>query len=108
MKDNCSDEWDATFIDRIGMDRPQLFKLCNAASFMDIKSLVHLACAKIATMIKGTAALAQMMRPFADRWYGCTGQPLSAIQDILGPLNPTAPPPPASDAERKEQVHTPQ
>ncbi|EGZ11712.1 hypothetical protein PHYSODRAFT_250765, partial [Phytophthora sojae] len=38
------DEWDANFVD---------FELILAANYMDIKSLLDLACAKMACMIKG-------------------------------------------------------
>ncbi|KAL4156795.1 hypothetical protein PRNP1_005821 [Phytophthora ramorum] len=46
------DEWDATFVD-VGENQELLFELILAANYMDIKSLLDLSCAKVATMIKG-------------------------------------------------------
>jgi len=63
MKDVCKDSWDAEFIDKIGDNRPQLYDLILAANYMDIKGLLHLGCAKVASLIKG--------------------QPLEKIKDIL-------------------------
>lgn len=63
MKDVCKDKWDADFIDKIGDNRQQLYDLILAANYMDIKSLLHLGCAKVASLIKG--------------------QPLEKIKDIL-------------------------
>jgi len=63
MKDVCKDSWDAEFIDKIGDNRQQLYDLILAANYMDIKSLLHLGCAKVASLIKG--------------------QPLEKIKDIL-------------------------
>jgi len=76
MKDVCSDKWDADFIDRIGDNRQQLYDLILAANYMDIKSLLHLGCAKVASLIKG--------------------QPLEKIKEILDPKGGT------SDATKKE------
>jgi len=63
MKDVCKDSWDAEYIDKIGDDRQKLYDLILAANYMDIKSLLHLGCAKVASLIKG--------------------QPLEKIKDIL-------------------------
>jgi S-phase kinase-associated protein 1 len=63
MKDVCKDSWDAEYIDKIGEDRQKLYDLILAANFLDIKSLLHLGCAKVASLIKG--------------------QPLDKIKDIL-------------------------
>lgn len=63
MKDVCKDPWDAEFIDRIAEQKQQLYDLILAANYMDIKSLLHLGCAKVASLIKG--------------------QPLDKIKDIL-------------------------
>jgi S-phase kinase-associated protein 1 len=49
MKEVCSD-WDADFVD---IDQDLLFELILAANYMDIKPLLDLTCAKIASMIKG-------------------------------------------------------
>lgn len=53
MKDVCVDPFDADFIDRIAVNRRQLYDLILAANYMDIKSLLQLACAKVASLIKG-------------------------------------------------------
>jgi len=63
MKDVCKDAWDADFIDKIAENRPQLYDLILAANYMDIKALLHLGCAKVASLIRG--------------------QPLEKIKDIL-------------------------
>jgi len=63
MKELCKDPWDADFIDKIGEDRQALYDLILVANYMDIKSLLHLGCAKVASLIKG--------------------QPLEKIKDIL-------------------------
>jgi len=63
MKMVCSDSWDAAYIDKIGDTRQDLYDLILAANYMDIKSLLHLGCAKVASLIKG--------------------QPLEKIKDIL-------------------------
>lgn len=67
MKDVVKDPWDAEFIDTIGDNRQQLYDLVMAANYMDIKSLLHLGCAKVASLIKG--------------------QPLEKIKDILSVKN---------------------
>mmetsp|Transcript_6452 Transcript_6452/g.9686 ORF Transcript_6452/g.9686 Transcript_6452/m.9686 type:complete len:172 (+) Transcript_6452:20-535(+) len=43
-------EWDAKFVE---LDQELLFELILAANYMDIKSLLDLTCAKVASMIKG-------------------------------------------------------
>ena len=53
MKDVCKDPFDADFIDRIGDNRQALYDLILAANYMDIKALLHLGCAKVASLIKG-------------------------------------------------------
>jgi S-phase kinase-associated protein 1 len=53
MKDVCKDPWDATFIDEVGKDLQQLYNLILAANYMDIQGLLHLGCAKVASIIKG-------------------------------------------------------
>ncbi len=63
MKQVVTDEWDAKFIDKIGENRKALYDVILAANYMDIKSLLHLGCAKVASLIKG--------------------QPLEKIKEIL-------------------------
>jgi len=65
MKDVCPYKWDADYIDKIGDTRQTLYDLILAANYMDIKSLLHLGCAKVASLIKG--------------------QPLEKIKEILDP-----------------------
>ena len=48
---DCVDEWDYKFI---GDDNSQILALIFAANFMDIKPLLELAAAKVATLIRGT------------------------------------------------------
>lgn len=43
-------EWDANYID---IDNEMLFELILGANYMDIKPLIELGCAKVASMIKG-------------------------------------------------------
>ena len=64
------DEWDAEFINNISgnedtdpVKRQALYDLINACNYLDMKCLLHIACAKIASLIKG--------------------QPLDKIKDIL-------------------------
>lgn len=66
MSEVCEDKWDAQFID--GFDKrsnQELYDLILGVNYMDIKCLLHLACAKVASLIKG--------------------QPLEKIKDILDP-----------------------
>lgn len=63
MKDVCKTAFDAEYIDEIGENRQQLYDLILAANYMDVKALLHLGCAKVASLIKG--------------------QPVEKIKDIL-------------------------
>jgi len=45
------DKWDAEFINKLS--KKMIFQVILGANYMDIPSLLHLGCAKIATMIKG-------------------------------------------------------
>merc|ERR1712113_1332647 len=51
MEKIVEDEWDAKFIN--GLPKKIIFQIILGANYMDVKSLLHLGCAKIATMIKG-------------------------------------------------------
>jgi len=51
MEKIVEDEWDAKFIN--SLPKKTIFQVILAANYMDIKSLLHLGCAKIATLIKG-------------------------------------------------------
>jgi len=64
MAEVCKFPWDAEFIDGIS-GRQELYDLILAANYMDIKGLLHLGCAKVASLIKG--------------------QPLEKIKEILDP-----------------------
>ena len=50
MKECVADAWDAEFVD---IEQEDLFELILAANYMDIKPLLDLTCAKVASMIKG-------------------------------------------------------
>jgi hypothetical protein len=49
----CSDKWDAAFIDRIASPRKNLYTILKASNYLDIKGLMNLAAAKVASLIKG-------------------------------------------------------
>ena len=51
MERIVDDRWDATFIDN--MSKKTIFQVILGANYMDLPSLLHLGCAKIATLIKG-------------------------------------------------------
>jgi S-phase kinase-associated protein 1 len=51
MEKIVEDVWDAKFID--GMNKKTIFQVILGANYMDVPSLLHLGCAKIATLIKG-------------------------------------------------------
>ena len=53
MSDVCPNKFDAAYIDKVGETRQTLYDLILAANFCDIKSLLHLGCAKVASLIKG-------------------------------------------------------
>ena len=48
--DQVVPEWDAEFVD---LPQPALFELILGANYMDVKPLLDLSCAKVASMIKG-------------------------------------------------------
>ena len=45
-------EWDAKYIDIENLE--EIFEIILAANYLDIKSLLDLSCAKVASIIKGT------------------------------------------------------
>jgi S-phase kinase-associated protein 1 len=49
-----TDEWDANFINSIDLDTT--FDLINTANYMDIKPLLDLSCAKVASVMKNKTA----------------------------------------------------
>merc|ERR1711964_62073 len=51
MEKIVEDPWDAEFINK--QTKKVIFQIILGANYMDIKSLLHLGCAKIATLIKG-------------------------------------------------------
>lgn len=51
---DVTDEWDVTFINSVDLDNN--FDIINAANYMDIKPLLDLSCAKIASLMKGKTA----------------------------------------------------
>ena len=46
-------EWCAKFVDQIGKNRDLLYKVIDIANYFDIPSLLHICCAKVASLIKG-------------------------------------------------------
>ena len=48
---NCVDDWDLKYINLDNIE--DIFKIMNAANFLNIEPLVNLTCAKIASLIKG-------------------------------------------------------
>jgi len=54
MRDVVGDKWDAGFIDDIWSRRKQdLYEVILAANYLDIHPLLHLGCAKVASLVKG-------------------------------------------------------
>lgn len=53
MVNVCKDKWDAHFFDEIGKNRKLLFDVAKAANYMDMHNMLHTACAKVASLIKG-------------------------------------------------------
>ncbi len=51
---DVTDEWDISFLGSVDLDTT--FDIINAANYMDIKSLLDLSCAKIASLMKGKTA----------------------------------------------------
>merc|ERR1712098_892035 len=51
MEKIVEDPWDAEFINK--QTKKAIFQIILGANYMDIKSLLHLGCSKIATLIKG-------------------------------------------------------
>lgn len=47
-------EWCASFLVKYAKKKSFLYDLVNASNYLDIQSLLHLCCAKIASLIKGT------------------------------------------------------
>ena len=50
MAQIVNDPWDAEYID--GFEKKEIFEIILAANYLDIHPLLHLGCAKIATLIK--------------------------------------------------------
>lgn len=49
----CKDPWDYEFIEKHAKDISVLYEIIKSANYLDISSLMHLGCAKIATLLKG-------------------------------------------------------
>mmetsp|Transcript_683 Transcript_683/g.852 ORF Transcript_683/g.852 Transcript_683/m.852 type:complete len:181 (-) Transcript_683:82-624(-) len=85
MSENVKDKWDAPFIDGITEKSKQaLYDLILAANYMDIKALLHLGCAKVASLIKG--------------------QPLEKIKEILDPKNKAEKKDESKEAKKAEKA----
>ena len=61
------DKWDAEFIS--GLNKEMLFKLTNAAVYLDIKSLMDLCCAKITLMFKAHTKQAHTKQAHTNMLY---------------------------------------
>jgi len=84
MKDVVAHKQDADYIDKIGENRQRLYNLILGANYMDIKSLLHLGCAKVASLVKG--------------------QPLEKIKEILDPnYKPSAVDEKKSDEKKSDE-----
>lgn len=78
MKNVCVCQWDAWFIDSVAEDRQLLYDIILVSNALNIQGLLHLGCAKVASLIKG--------------------QPLERIREVLGaPAGSTASTAKASD-----------
>lgn len=66
MKNVCSDPWDADFIDDVGKTMRTLYDVILASNYLNINSLLHLGCAKVASRIKGKP-LEQVKNILADK-----------------------------------------
>ena len=53
MQDVCDNYDDVIFINEIAKERQLLYDILRVAEYLDIKSLVYLGCAKVASLIKG-------------------------------------------------------
>eukprot|EP01084_Bolivina_argentea_P274841 468576_1 len=51
MERIVADKWDAEYINKL--NKKTIFQVILGANYMDLPSLLHLGCAKIATLIKG-------------------------------------------------------
>merc|ERR1719400_3024139 len=51
MERIVADKWDADYINK--MNKKTIFQVILGANYMDLPSLLHLGCAKIAILIKG-------------------------------------------------------
>jgi len=63
MREIVEDPWDAEFANRIS--KRKTFKVISAANYIDCQSLLHLMCAKIATLTKGKSS-EEIRRNFAE------------------------------------------
>jgi hypothetical protein len=81
MREVCSDVWDADFIDAVAECRQRLYDLINATNALEMKGLMHLACAKTGAMLKGQPldAIAGILR----------GAPVAAV--AMAPAHAVAP-----------------
>ena len=90
-------------------DQEMLFELILAANFMDIKPLLDLACAKVASMIKGktpedirkVSAGVVVVVVVRARAQGCTLKPSSLTHSYTA----LHPPPTCSDLQHQERLH---
>ena len=81
------DPWDIEFV---GCDKEMLFELILAANFMDIRPLLDLACAKVASMIKGKSP-EDVRKSFGIKNDLSPEEEAAIKEEVRCP--PTAPPP---------------
>lgn len=70
LSEVLSDPWDAAMLERLGSTRQPLYDVVLAANYMDIPVLMEIACAAVATYLKGV--------------------PLEQIKSVLDPATATA------------------
>merc|ERR1712098_923056 len=81
MEKIVEDEWDAKFIN--GLSKKTVFQIILGANYMDIKSLLHLGCAKIATLIKGKSP-EEIKKILEDDEDDGSNEDLSNDQSVAG------------------------
>ena len=66
---NLSDVVNEYFANFVNLEQEVLFELIMAANFMDIKSLLELACAKVSSIIKGMTIRDQKVLQHRERFH---------------------------------------
>ena len=79
LKNSIEDHW---FVDYVDIDKKALYDLILAANFMDIKCLLKLTTAKVATYLKGKS-LEEMRAEFGVTDHGWTPEEYKQIEQEL-------------------------